>query len=253
MTDRGDYQNPSLSGRPGDVSDRFTGRSPQSVLFMGDSVMAQYYPRVARLYAERDNLPLYSTLFAAKPGCRPLPHGETVNTRNYGCDAYYVAVMRTARDPIYHRIVIAANWQTMFSDRVDPQSLSEFRADVMALKRLGKDIVLIALQPHSNRFDPLWLAKPVRLSLFSRDSQLIPENLWQDRQQLEQQDQEETTRLARFAGAVGATLINPFDYLCTSTQCPIVVAGKPVYRDMWHYRASVTRDHATFIDLIVQR
>jgi hypothetical protein len=176
-----------------------------------------------------------------------------VNTKNYGCDAYYSAVMRTARDPIYRRIVIAANWQTMFSDRVDPRSLSEFSADVMALKQLGKDIVLIALQPHSDRFDPLGLAKPVRLSRFSRHTQPIPENLWQDRQQLEQQDHEEIARLASFAGAVGATLINPFDYLCTATKCPVVIDGKPVYRDLWHYRASVTRDHATFIDSTVER
>jgi hypothetical protein len=122
MTDLGDYQTPSLSGQPGDITDRFTGLSPQSVLFMGDSVMAQYYPRVARLYADADRLPRYSALFAAKPGCRPLRRGEAVNTKNYGCDAYYVAVISTAKDPIYRRIVIAANWQTMFADRVGPKS-----------------------------------------------------------------------------------------------------------------------------------
>jgi len=253
MTDRDDYRNPSLSGQPEDITNRFTGRSSQSVLFMGDSIMAQYYPRVARLYADPYKQPRYSALFAAKPGCRPLPHGEAVNTKSYGCDAYYVAVMRTAKDPIYRRIVIAANWDTMFSDRVGPKNLSEFTADVMTLKQLGKDIVIITLQPHSSLFDPLGLAKPVRLALFSRDAQRIPQNLWQDRNQLERQDHAEMARLANFARAVGATLLSPFDYLCTPTKCPVVVAGEPVYRDMWHYRASVIRDYATFIDPLVQQ
>jgi hypothetical protein len=83
----------------------------------------------------------------------------------------------------------------------------------MALKQLGKDIVLIVLQSHSTLFDPLGLAKPVRLALFSRDAQWIPQNLWQDRQQLERQDQETTARLANFAHMVGASVVNPFDYL----------------------------------------
>jgi peptidoglycan/LPS O-acetylase OafA/YrhL len=246
------YQTPGLSGRPGDITNRFTGLTPQSVLFIGDSFMAQYYPRAAELYADRDKLPRYSALFAAKPGCRPIPHGEAVNTKNYGCDAYYVAVMRTAKNPIYRKIVIAANWQTMFSDKVGTENLSEFAADIKALKQLGKDIVFISLHPYSALVDPLQLAKPFRLALFSRDAQLIPQNLWQDRPQLERQDQEATARLTDLARAVGATVIDPFDYFCTSAKCPIVVAGKPLYRDEWHYRSSVARDYATFIDALVE-
>jgi peptidoglycan/LPS O-acetylase OafA/YrhL len=251
MTDWDYYQTPSLSGQPADITNRFIGLSPQSVLFIGDSLMAQYYPRVAVLYSDRDKLPRYSALFVAKPGCRPIPHGEAVNTRNYGCDAYYVAVMRTAKDPVYREIVIAANWEAMFSDKVGTENLSEFTADIKALKQLGKDIVLISLHPHSSLFDPLQLAKPFRFALFSRDAQRIPQNLWHDRPQLERQDQEVTARLADLARAVGATMVDPFDYFCTAAKCPVVVAGKPLYRDEWHYRASVTRDYATFIDAIV--
>jgi peptidoglycan/LPS O-acetylase OafA/YrhL len=251
MADWDYYQTPSLSGQPADINNPFTGLSPQSVLFIGDSFMAQYYPRVAELYADREKLPRYSALFAAKPGCRPIPHGEAVNTKNYGCDAYYVAVMRTAKDPIYRKIVIAANWQTMFSDKVGTENLSEFTADIKVLKQLGKDIVLISQHPHSSLFDPLQLAKPFRLALFSRDAQRIPQNLWEDRPQLERQAQEVTARLADLARAVGATVVDPFDYFCTSAKCPVVVTGKPLYRDEWHFRASVARDHATFIDAIV--
>jgi hypothetical protein len=214
--------------------------------------MAQYYPRVAELYADRDKLPRYSALFAAKPGCRPILHGEAVNTKNYGCDAYYVSVMSTAKDPIYGRIVIAANWQTMFSDKVGTENLSEFTAGIKALKQYGKEIVFISPHPYSGLFDPLQLAKPFRLALFSRDAQRIPQNLWQDRLQLERQDQETTARLAVLARAVGATVIDPFDYFCTSAKCPVVIGGKPLYRDGWHYRSSVARDYATFIDALVE-
>jgi SGNH domain (fused to AT3 domains) len=252
MADWDYYQTPTLSGQPGDVTNRLAGLTPQTVLFMGDSFMAQYYARVAERYADRDKLPRYSALFAAKPGCRPIPHGEAVNTKNYGCDAYYVAVMRTAKDPICRRIVIAANWHTVFSDKVGTENLSEFTADIKALKQLGKEIVFISPHPYSSLFDPLQLAKPFRLTLFSRDAQRIPQNLWHDRPQLERQDQEATARLAVLARAVGATVIDPFDYFCTSAKCPVVVAGKPLYRDEWHYRSSVVRDYATFIDAMVE-
>jgi hypothetical protein len=252
MADWDYYDPPSLAGKPADTG-RFTGLSPQSVLFMGDSFMAQYYPRVAKLYAARGSLPRYSVLFAAKPGCRPLPHGEAVNTKGYGCDAYYAAVMRTAKEPIYRKIVIAANWQTMFSDQVGAETLSEFAVDLKGLSDLGKQIVLISVHPHSSAVDPLQLAKPFRLALFSRDARQIPQDLWQDRAELERQNQTADARLADLARTVGATVIDPFEYICTSTQCPIVVGGRPLYRDEFHLRASVTRDAATFIDAIVEK
>jgi len=251
LADRDDYETPNLSAASGNITNRLTGLNPQSVLFIGDSIMAQYYPRVARLYADPHKLPYYSSFFAAKPGCRPIPHGEAVNTKNYGCDAYYEAVMRTAQDSIYRKIVISANWQAIFSDKVGAENLSKLTADIRRLRQLGKDIVLIALQPHSDLVDPLQLAGPLRLALFSRHSEWIPQNLWRDRQQLEQQDREATARLADFARAVGATVINPFDYVCTSTECPVIVAGNPLYRDQWHYRSSVVRDYASYIDAIV--
>jgi peptidoglycan/LPS O-acetylase OafA/YrhL len=251
MADWDHFDTPSLSGKPDDITGRFTGLSPQSVLFMGDSFMAQYYPRVAKLYAARDSLPRYSVLFAAKPGCRPIPHGEAVNTRNYGCDAYYVAVMRTAKESIYRKIVIAANWQTMFSEQVGAENLSEFTADLKALRDLGKQVVLVSMQPLSSAVDPLQLAKPFRLAVFSRAAPQIPQDLWQDRAQVERESHTVTARLAELARTAGATVVDPFDYLCSSTQCPIVVSGRPIYRDEWHLRASVTRDRATFIDTIV--
>jgi peptidoglycan/LPS O-acetylase OafA/YrhL len=251
MTDWDYYPTPSLRSQSGNTTDRFNGLSPESVLFMGDSFMAQYYPRVAELYADRDHLPRYSAFLAAKVGCRPIPHGDAVNTKNYGCDAYYVAVMRTAKDPIYRKIVIGANWRSVFSDKISTESLSKLTSDLKALRQLGKDIVLISMHPHSSLFDPLQFAKPFRLALFSRGAQRIPQDLWQDRRLLERQDQEAKDGLAHLARPVGATVIDPFDYFCISAKCPVVVAGKPLYRDEWHYRSSVTREYATFVDAIV--
>jgi hypothetical protein len=136
---------------------------------------------------------------------------------------------------------------------VAAENLPEFTSDIHALRESGKPIIFISVQPHSKLMDPLALAKPsLRLNPFD-DGSNIPKELWRDRSSLENQDKHVALRLNEFANQVGATVINPFDYFCTKVKCPVVIDGKPLYRDDYHYRASATRDYATFIDGIVNQ
>jgi hypothetical protein len=55
------------------------------------------------------------------------------------------------------------------------------------------------------------------------------------------------------ASAIGATFVDPVDYLCDAHQCPTLDAdGVSYFRDMAHYRAGAVRtDRFGFFDAAV--
>jgi hypothetical protein len=59
-------------------------------------------------------------------------------------------------------------------------------------------------------------------------------------------------RLRRIAAAVGASVVDPTDWLCTPSLCPSADAyGRPLYRDESHLRASVARERFLAVDRYV--
>jgi peptidoglycan/LPS O-acetylase OafA/YrhL len=244
------YVAPSFDGRTIGNVNRFAGFSADSVLFVGDSTMAQYFPRLERLYSSVDRRPYLSAYYVARPGCRPVPNGEALNTKNFECDAYYRAVMRLAADPIYKKIVISANWTAILSPVSPAQNLQGLSADIGTLRALGKSIVLIALPPRSDIFDPLGMARSLRLHPFD-DGKNWPQQLWVDESSLRARDLAVSKRTEELAQSVGATLIDPLGSLCVAGACPVIIDHKPLYMDEYHLRASTARQYATFMDRIV--
>jgi len=226
--------------------------SSERVLFMGDSTMAQYYPRVARIYSDDRPLPYLSASVAAQLGCRPMPHLDGRDGHDHQCAAQYRAVMDGAKDPIYKKIVIGADWPWMFSDADTSANMLGLIADLGELTRSGKLVILISQHPRGSGMDPRALARPFRLHPFD-DSIRIPHEQWSARSSLEARDGWASFRLTALANRVGATVINPFDSLCTAARCPAVIDGKPLYTDDYHLRASAAREYATFIDGIVNQ
>ncbi len=56
-------------------------------------------------------------------------------------------------------------------------------------------------------------------------------------------------RLETAARKAGAHIIDPFSFLCTAGVCPSAQEnGEPRYADRGHLRATLVREHATFID-----
>lgn len=246
------YPNPDLDGKGSGDRNQFSGMSSERVLFMGDSTMAQYYPRVVRIYSDDRRRPYLSASVAAQLGCRPMPHLDGKGQHDHQCAAQYRAVMNGAKDPVYKKIVIAADWPWMFGDSDISANMLGLVGDLTGLTRSGKLIILISQHPHGSGMDPHALARPFRLHPFD-DSIRIPYEQWTTRSSLEAQDGWASIRLAALANKVGATVINPFDYLCTTARCPAVLDGKPLYTDGYHLRASAAREYATFIDGIVNQ
>jgi peptidoglycan/LPS O-acetylase OafA/YrhL len=237
-------------GRINFGSSRLNGLRPDTVLFIGDSLMNQYYPRAAKIYSDQTNLPYLSALFVARPGCRPVPNGVDINSNGRNCDEFYKAILALARDPIYKRIVVSANWELVFSEPAFSKNNAQLLLDFGYLRNLGKEIIIISLAPHSASLNPLSLAKPLRLNFFSNKAS-IPADQWINRSEVERYQDASWRRLVTFADAIGATLVDPFNFLCSQTMCPAILNHEPLYTDDYHLRGSAVERYATFIDSFV--
>ena len=250
-----DYLYITTTFRDGKIENlyKLTGSVPESVLFFGDSMMTQYYPRAVKIYSNNGNVPHYSAVFASRNHCRPMPYTDlTSEPENIKCNDYYRAAIKLAKDPIYKKIVIAGFWPHAFSDNYVESNFQQFIADLALLKQSGKEIFLISMIPHSPKFNPTNLAHAFRL--ISLNSVVgISENVWLDRSQLEINDSSSFNYLSSIASKSGATLINPYDYFCPAGRCPVLINLKPIHMDDTHIRASYAREYATFIDEIVNK
>src|ERR1035441_394800 len=153
------YPTPGFSGGKIDTSStHFEGSSPSSAIFMGDSLMAAYFPRVKTIYSGSGKRPAFSADFVARPGCRLVPFGEQINSNGYQCDEYYTAAINLAKPPAYKAVVIAENWGSILSESVTAECRSKLHDDLAELKRLGKYIYVVRNPPRSNLFHPVYLA-----------------------------------------------------------------------------------------------
>ena len=226
-----------------------TGRRPERVLFAGDSLMGQYVSRIEALYARSDRLPEYSAAFAIMPGCRPVPHGALINSIGKPCDETYRGMIALAGGSAYRTIVVAGNWELVFSDPAVQENLAQMLADFRQLHQRGKTIALIGMNPHSPLMSPKYLARPYRLAFLGRAvdpiaSQYLPRDAVSTQP-------ESLRRLALFAESIGATIIDPFTDFCDATQCITMKEGAPVNWDQFHLTDQAARDSATFLDALV--
>lgn len=232
---------------------QFKGQKADTVLFLGDSLMTHYFPRVKKLYADPANLPVYSSTFAARPGCRPIPNGDMINSKDKDCDAYYAAVMALAAKPEYTRIVLSANWQKIFSDKVFGLIGEQFTADLQSLQQQGKKIIFISMSPTSKAQEPEVIVRNTRLAHLTGNRTLsdLDQNRSQARKNIDFRHQPQWQRLNDFAAKLGASVIDPFETLCNQESCPYFVDSQPIYRDMFHIRDSKAGELATYIDKVV--
>lgn len=230
---------------------QFKGQQNDAILFLGDSLMAHYYSRVDQLYSDPQNPPWFSTTFAARPGCRPVPAGEGINSAGKQCDAYYRAVIALAERPEYKRIAFSASWQTIFSEGVFRKIGATFEDDLTRLRGMGKEIYFISMAPSALTLDPTYIVREFRMAHLQGEPSTLQGDRWLERADIDFRNKPQWGRLKQFAEKIGAIIIDPFDTLCSAEKCPYVVNGSPLYRDELHIRGSVTRTSATYIDALL--
>lgn len=231
------------------------GKSETETLFIGDSVIEQYYPRVKKLVESNSSI---SAAFITTGGCPPIP--EIYGHGGASCAARFKAAFAQAARPEVKTIVIGASWATYFFDYstlywfrnesdtlnkpdILQKSFAEFENFVMTLRQ-GKKVFLVLPVPVGRAFDPLSMLN--RNFPFGRP-EIIQTTF--DQAKFKEKIKPITDELSRIAKVTGAELLDPMKSLCDTQLCATTADGEPIYRDEIHMRATYARNHAGFIDL----
>jgi len=246
--------------------------SSRTALFIGDSHLQQYWPRVRWLVETHPDV-ARSAQFATYPACLPLPGVESLRQpRN--CDGFLAWATGLAFRSDVDMVVFGAFWelyllgehatdhrQGVFSS---PDALrrplqlgsastqlafERFEHTIAQMVASGRRVFIVLSNPTSPRFDPASRIPPqVRLSLH------VPATLVVDRAPVDAADFERFVapvmdRLRAIAARTGAKVLDPRSTLCQRTSCPAIgIDGLPLYVDSSHARASWARAAASFLD-----
>jgi peptidoglycan/LPS O-acetylase OafA/YrhL len=244
------------------------GAGAQRVLFMGDSNMEQYYPRIDEILTTNPEH-TRGAVFVTGGGCPPIP-GVHENHHPW-CEGLVGRAVALARDPLYDvsTVVIGAAWQGYL--RVpDPRysyyfqdgefngpilapfegahrAMAAFAAMVGGLARSGRKVYIILQIPDEYSFDPYDMVERRLGTLrFVVHTAAIP------RREVAAKLAMVDSMLGRIARREGAETLDPLEALCGPSLCPALDAsGTPIYRDVGHLRRSFVRDNIAFLDGIV--
>ena len=244
------------------VSHDIRSKSGLVTLFVGDSHMEQYWPRVK--VAIQNNPNLATAVFATSSGCLPFPEINRAKP-GFACPEFYRYWTAQADHNDVSTVVIGAAWELYFigeyrGDAIPRDHLSiagrlaskadveeawaGFESEIGSLVRSGKRVIILSSSPESASFNPRAMFS--RFSGFNPPSPVKKADFNRFIAPIED-------RLIQVAKRTGATLIRPADYFCEAETCPSTDAnGDPLYEDAQHLRPGATLKKATFIDGTLQ-
>jgi hypothetical protein len=244
----------------------------RTALFIGDSHLQQYWPRV-RWLVEAHPQVARSALFATNTACVPLPGVESLRQPR-DCVGFLTYATGLALRHDVDTVVFGAFWEVYLlaeyatdhrqgafssSDRLrTPLQLNSpatqlafgrFERTIAQMVASGRRVFIVLSNPTSPRFDPASrIPARVRLSL------QVPDALPVDRAAVDAADFEAFVapvmdRLREIAARAGAEVLDPRSTLCEGMSCPAIGPDDlPLYVDSNHTRASWARGAASFLD-----
>jgi peptidoglycan/LPS O-acetylase OafA/YrhL len=245
------------------------GSNPSTVVFIGDSFLEQYYPRIDRVLQE-DPTGTRSVVYASSGGCPPLP--GVIEIHHAMCSGLLDRATAYAAQPNVDAIVIGANWASYFlseerdlryeysiataaghSERLDQpsgsaQALALFSAMISNFRAEGKSVYLILPSPYAPQFDPRRMVMRRWGDMSFRVNAPVAV-----RSEVVDAMEPIASELRRVAQATGAKLIDPLDTLCGGRGCPGVLPdGVPIYKDGAHLNPAYVRSHVMFLDGVLR-
>jgi peptidoglycan/LPS O-acetylase OafA/YrhL len=250
------------------------GQAERKVLFIGDSHIQQYWPRVTRVIDAR-GAAARAALFATYLGCPPLP-GINSLERGHNCAGFLDYALQQAYRADVDTVVFGAFWEKYLLGeysiansvaricRVDDPARAPLRLDspgtqimfdefetmVARLVASGRRVFIVLSNPTSPMFDPVnMLPSALRLSPHVPASLALSGGPPVDAAAFESFVAPLSSRLRAIAARTGASAIDPRASLCDAMLCPAAGAdGMPLYIDSNHLRARFARERASFVD-----
>ena len=237
------------------------GHTGKAVLFFGDSHMQHYWPRIEKLAREKA-APLHTIVFKTSGGCAPVPG---VERKGRECSRFVEEGLRIAREPHVETVIIAASWVGFLSrgdyyrvgdpaevplELLTPETdwvLQGLEAALAGLVASGKRVVIVLSSPRGSALDPKSVIERAGMTVHVRASFGAVR-----RSDLAALTSPIDERLKRIAATVGASVVDPTEWLCTAALCPSVdERGRPLYKDESHLRASAARERFFAVDRYV--
>ena len=234
------------------------GQGEPKVLFFGDSTIQQYAPRINELFDNRYE-DVKRVAFAALGGCLPIPHVR--EPAHAFCDGFAEMVRDYVRQSTIDTIVIGAQWYGYFTphntyyyadlsapslgdDAGATKALDALKRMLLEFRLEGKRVVLILNIPIG---PTQMVTRDIFKGVFVGD--LRPLRADTVRKQLSQINE----RLRIVAADTGVEIIDPVDFLCDQSWCPVISKnGDPIYKDAVHLSSSFVRRDVSYLDELVR-
>ena len=230
--------------------------SQAKTLFIGDSLIEQYYPRME--YLTHNDPSLNETWFLTHGGC--FPTAEIISFKRDCKNLKDVKHLLSQYQ--FDKIVLSGDWfprfnidewQVNIGNTLTPintpagrnKAFNIIEQLLVELSNSSQQVVLILALPTGKRYD----FKEVARQSFKNEAI----ELAYAKSHFEDKYQSFNDELIRIANKHNITLVNPLDFLCGPSECSVVdINGKPVYKDIKHIRASYMREHVSFLDFTVK-
>jgi peptidoglycan/LPS O-acetylase OafA/YrhL len=253
----------------GIVFQRIQTKALDLTVFLGDSVVQQYGPRIAAQLAH-DPSRYNSVIFATAGGCPPLKNTVPLPRLRFPmCPQTVAAAYRLASTPEVKKVVIGAAWYGYFSPaqrelvyddgsvraqfpstRAQELAFMSLQESIARLRALGKDVYLVLQPPAGAEFDPRSMYTGSRFDELRPRLHIKPFDIIAFNARIGAQ----RSRLVAIALKTGARIIDPSNTMCSAVFCPVVAAdGAPLYTDSIHMRPVYTRKVAHFLDQTISR
>ncbi len=229
------------------------GHSESRLLFIGDSNIEQFYPRVRKLHEESGRAD--TVVFITAGGCSPIPEIEQIDGT---CKGEMSGAFVYAAEPQVQKIVIGSTWDFFDQQKYGyaganpiPPQLAEriygdFAARLRSLVVAGKEVYLVLPVPKGPPMDPQQMVDlRTRLSGTPR--------LIEPLQVADFLARHETTirLLQRAAAESGAKLLDPLPDICDAETCPnLAPDGRPVSKDAGHLRPFYVTEKVRMFDVL---
>jgi len=234
--------------------DKYGGGGKQT-LYIGDSNMQQYYPRIVSLLKQSTDKSR-GCIFITAQGVLPI---EGVKNK-YQPITSSVPIIKEIRkiisnDSRIDRVVIAERWLLYFrykggdgyelngksvgDPNVQRDCFLQLGKQIRELVKKGKSVYIVLTIPTGEELDPIKIAHARGVKTLYKDEFL-------------KQNQNIINPIRSNAIASGAMVIDPLDYLCTNGVCIAEDEdGIPIRFDEGHLRPGYVREHIHYLDRTV--
>jgi len=227
---------------------------PPQILFLGDSHIQQYAPRLARK-ATQDNIPV---MFLTGGGCPAIP--DVTSKNHFHCAEmlnHFQIILQ--QNPTISTVVIGGCWNGIFFGEAYIARKGSYEALVQTddgkaialaslknfLRGLAQThrVVLVLDNPSMEAFDPRTMLKN-RLVFQGLDSVPITAPVLQNQVMLNKE-------MRQIGTSAGATIIDPLAHLCNAESCRLFDrTGALIYQDATHLTTRFVTTEADYMDIV---